>query len=129
MSNREYWKNIEKQHFEARDKALKDIRVEWLDRELFWTIFEENQKESLGAIETIECNYHTLRTKIATDPVYRPFEEDFPGPVERWYGRLMGQCFLLTYYYGTPEYFRICANDRALKNIVDEIEKLLAVKF
>jgi hypothetical protein len=75
------------------------MKIDWLIKDDFWKrvkvqglIFDKRLD--------FDCKLPDLREKIIFPPTYTPIEdEDFPGPVERWYGMIDEECFILTYYY------------------------------
>lgn len=131
MQNKEYWLNKEKIFKEHRRRALAmaQISIEWLPREKFWNSLELDYKYPLSEQEYIDCELYLIRPRISIDPIYSPIEEDFPGPVERWYGHLSGHYFYFTFYYGNPGFGIIRASNRALKDIVKQVNRMLDVSL
>ena len=77
--------------------------IEWLTQAEFWESFEFRYRPEgrlLSEEVEVDAALVELRARIETAPVFTPASDgDFPGPVERWYGRVLGHLFLLTHYY------------------------------
>ena len=103
MDSKEFWANEEKtlnKIFEAYEKRFPIV---WMERDSFWKIYEkENRPNKKWLLKSYEFSLPLdgLRVRIKQPPFFRPPEEDFPGPVERWYGSIDNNLFLLTHYYG-----------------------------
>lgn len=77
--------------------------LEWMEKEVFDALFLKIHESSDAYWLTeefwISATLDWLKKRISVAPRETPVdEEDFPGPVLRWYGRVDGKLFLLTHY-------------------------------
>jgi hypothetical protein len=66
-----------------------------------------------------------IRARInSPDPRFTPIEdEDFPGPVERWYGSFSGRGFTLTYHYQSPVTDQVVASHCETAEFSSQLEE------
>ncbi len=77
-------------------------KINWMRRQCFWEkFFNEyaHNNKYLNREVAFYISFKELRERIKQPPIFTPIEEDFPGPVERWYGEIENNLFILTYYY------------------------------
>lgn len=128
------WKQLEDEANKRFENLMREIRIRWITRQDFWTEFETAytpHKRGLDKEIYLPCVLEDLRARIKIAPVFTPIEDDFPGPVERWYGAVDDHLFLLTHYYH-PQYPKLTiitceTNDEAECVIMAEMRKLLAI--
>ena len=101
-------KNLDECHKDYLDSLSRFnsiVGIEWLECSVFWKKFDEIYKSEgrYFSNDLIPFNFRMdeIRARISIAPNFTPPEEDFPGPVERWYGVYKDQMFLFTHYYGT----------------------------
>ena len=84
--------------------------IVWLERDAFWSQLEVRyRREGRGLTDesAVAIGLADLRARISMPPTFTPAgDEDFPGPVERWYGHVAGHLFILTFYYH-PDHSRM----------------------
>ena len=102
MDTLDYWKKKEKEVERKWNQVLSSSPIEWITREAFWKLFEE-EYEPNNRYLTMDIEFpimlEELRQRIKVPPVFTLLDEDFPGPVERWYGKIETDLFILTHYY------------------------------
>jgi hypothetical protein len=124
MANDKYWSEEEKEANIRFSKYENKFPIVWLERVDFWKIFREKyepQKRWLSKEYSFDAPLDELRVRIKKPPVFSPYEADFPGPVERWYGKISENLFLLTHYYGVDH--NILAYEDKLE-VKEQIEPL-----
>jgi hypothetical protein len=105
------------------------LPLRWLDRDAFWDRFDAEYKIT-GRTLTRDVEYPLdlpdLRSRIREAPTFTPFDEDFPGPVERWYGAVGPDLFLLTYYYHAPPFTILNVENEtdAASRVMNVLDKL-----
>lgn len=136
MSTREYWKKKEIEFQKKKASILANSRIKWISREKFWSIFESEYRIGNRYLDKeiyFPIMLEELRARISEPPVYTPLEEDFPGPVERWYGFLDNHIFTLTHYYHVekPELTLVSMEDDEdiEKIILDALTEFKALKL
>jgi len=99
---------VERHLKEIPPRAVRTMKINWMLQDDFWAHVESRHSTVSNEPDvgfTFLLPFTTLRALIAeTDPVDTPNdEEDFPGPVARWYGNIDGRCFTVTCHYsGAP---------------------------
>ncbi len=101
-------KNLEESHklyIDSLERFSSLVGIDWLESAEFWERFEKDYKTKgryfSNDLIPFDFRMDEIRARITIAPNFTPPEEDFPGPVERWYGVYKDQMFLLTHYYGT----------------------------
>lgn len=80
------------------------MEILWLPRDVFWASVDADTRSATpDDVIDFSMPLAALKASIPIAAVQPPpDEEDFPGPVSRWYGRV-GDCrFFLTYHHGSP---------------------------
>jgi hypothetical protein len=126
MSN--YWNQQEAKHKELWVAWEEFLPFSWIERSEYWHTFESEYRPN-NRYTVVESSFimplDELRLRIKQPPIFRPFEEDFPGPVERWYGKIEMDLFTLTHYYGNQGVDHnviVCENDIVSKKLNEEFE-------
>jgi hypothetical protein len=128
MTTNEYWKTKDQEYRKKWAKRMSASPINWISRSNFWKVYNKNYQEHgryLNKELEFSISLEDLRARILEPPVFTPLEEDFPGPVERWYGKVENHLFILTHYYH-PEYQHMTAvylEDR--KDVVEIVMKAL----
>jgi hypothetical protein len=128
MRDNNYWEEKERKYKAKIESIMSRSQIRWLNRNGFWQQFDnEYLVKGRFLAKNIEfpIKLEQIRARILDiHPVFSPFEEDFPGPVERWYGESNGHLFLLTYYYRTPPFTIVCMEDNsdAEREILDSLK-------
>jgi hypothetical protein len=78
--------------------------IEWLAGPDFVALFESEYRPDgrfLTEEHDLDVPLVDLRARVSMSPIFTPASDgdQFPGPVERWYGRVAGHLFLLTHSY------------------------------
>jgi hypothetical protein len=121
-------KNLEdcqKQYLESLARFTSLVGIKWLESNEFWKIYDEEYKSQkrffMHDVIPIKLTMDEIRARIQIAPNFTPPEEDFPGPVERWYGVYKEHLFLLTHYYGTGnENLILCEGEPLAIELVQE---------
>jgi hypothetical protein len=128
MSTNEYWKEKEREYQKKWSERMAGSPIKWLSRSVFWEMFNKRYKENdrfLNKEVSFPIRLEELRARILESPIFTPLEEDFPGPVERWYGEVENNLFILTHYYH-PEYPESTAvRIEESPNVVETVMKAL----
>ncbi len=124
---RNYWSQKEREYFEKRKQIMSRSKIEWQERDLFWEFFENQyvpEKIYMNHYFDYDVTFEMVRARVSVNPVFTPLEEDFPGPVERWYGKVGKILFTLTYYYGHNDFMRIVCEENleSVKIIRSELD-------
>ena len=100
----------------------------WMKQEEFWKKFDTfyaPNKRFLDCYGYFNCELDLLKSIAKQAPVYTPPEEEFAGPVERWYCEISGNLVLLTYYYTEQNQIRLVYEGTNLRSKISEaFEKL-----
>ena len=136
MSTNEYWKEKEQEHQQKWSERMAASPIKWLSRSVFWDMFNKRYQKNdrfLNKEVSFPIKLEDLRSRILEPPVFTPLEEDFPGPVERWYGEVENNLFILTYYYHSeyPEatVVRIEDSQNILETVMKALNDLEATKI
>ena len=107
--------------------------IEWLPRSAFRAEFESEYRplgRYISEESHLDVSLAELQVRIPVASVHTPVDdEDFPGPVERWYGRVAGHLFLLTYYHHPSDRVAILALEprfEAREAVRTAVQELLA---
>ncbi len=98
----DYWINKERDHDQKWIKKMSVSKIIWMSRKNFWKKYKEiflKKNRCLNRFIDFPIDLKSLREKIKEPPVFTPVEENFSGPVERWYGEIDKNLFILTYFY------------------------------
>lgn len=98
------------------------VGIAWMSRSEFSDRFQVEYKDRgryLNKVINFKIRMDDIRSRIRQPPMFTPPEEDFPGPVERWYGSYDGHLFHLTHYYGLEiENSVACEDDEVVINLI-----------
>ncbi|MCX4030232.1 hypothetical protein H0A36_26475 [Endozoicomonas sp. SM1973] len=125
----DHWTQREQEYEKQWDEKFSNIPINFIDKKLFWDQFESEYRPAKRFFDNVQLIYinttfEDIRSRVKTAPVFSPFEEDFPGPVERWYGVVKGNLFTLTYYYGIEKSMAIaCESDSSVKELIEQTMK------
>lgn len=80
--------------------------IQWLPRAVFMEAAKK-EPDTHGVpprVMEFTMRLQDIRGRIPdVAPEFTPVEDgDFPGPVERWYGKVDIHLFTMTYHYGSP---------------------------
>ena len=84
--------------------------MKWMTSKEFWNIIPKSKEkiENLRLDNNAWCYFQAYEEDVQKligdmQPNYTPWEEeDFPGPVSRWYGELDGIYFLFDFHHASP---------------------------
>lgn len=101
--------------------------ISWLSKLEFESAFAMETQRIEQTFE-LGMRLDELRARISLSPSFTPSGEDFPGPVEQWYGKFKNHFFVLTFYYHESHNFSVISHQKSatveleLKNAFEEFK-------
>jgi hypothetical protein len=99
----------------------------WHSKNEFWNIFDSDYKPNKRFLERFgyfKLPLEELKKWTTVRPVNSPDDEDFAGPVERWYCESENHLFLVTYYYTEDHQIRLAMEDD--KEVVEIVKSVFS---
>jgi len=121
------------QHFR---KIEERSNIRWLHRDIFFSICDERAAARLPDEAPLASRYwaypatfEEMRARVAEPPLFFPPDDDFPGPVERWYGSVGELLFTFDYHYALSAFYcESIDNDDVVNVIKSALDEFFALK-
>jgi hypothetical protein len=96
--------------------------IKWWNQKDFWNEFDTVYKSKgiyLDAVAQFEASIEEIERIAELPSIIHPSEEeDFAGPVERWYCSIANHLFVVTVYIASPSIVRVAFEKDAIAEVL-----------